>query len=295
MIENVRVINDYLVDTTIPILGKHNGLRIIDVKGLGPVKADINTSTRGQGFGVNHNSSTIGARNLVFSIQMYNSIVTSVEELRRQIYLFFPPGENVQMRFKSGEQLYQIYGYVETVEPEIFTSVPTMQVSVICTDPFFTLYPNDNQILVPATVGGTPIDYQGRVNNGVDISIRVLPGDIPDLNGHIAITQTTSGKSKRGFRIEDFDIVRLTQGKTQVGDQINISTVSGRKTATLKRGNKTYNIMPAIKNDKGYFLAENEWPLLHVRRNSTFVYTASRWPIERLEVIINWDDMIEGL
>lgn len=296
MIENVRVINDYLIDTTIPVTGRHNGVQITDIKGLGPITAQINTSQRGSGFGENYNSSTLGSRNIVFSIGLKRrNGGSSVEELRRQVYLYFPPGEEVQMRFKSGEQLYQIYGYVESVEPEIFTSHPSLQVSVISTDPFFRLFPNNNVILIPSNTDGGDVNYQGRINAGVDISIRVLPGAIPDLNGRISIVQTTQGKSKRGLNIEDFDITRLTQGKIAIDDQINISTVAGRKKATLKRGNTTYNIMPALKNDRGYFLSETDWPLLYVRRSANFQYTSNRWPIDQLDVQVRWEDLIEGL
>lgn len=292
MIENVRVINDNLVDVTIPITDKHNSVQIVDVKGLGPVKSTIKSTARTQGPGSSYSSSEVGNRNLVFSVQLHGR---DIESVRRSVYLYFPVGDNIQMRFKSGSQLYQIYGYVESVEPEIFAKYPSMQVSIICTDPYFKLYPSNNVLTLASTIAGSELYYQGRVDTGVDIEIAIAPGSMPDLNGHIAVDQLEGSTLVRGIRIEDFDITRLTQGKTRPGDLIKISTVRGRKKATLTRTGTTYNIMPAIKNDKGFFLADNQWPLIRVRRNPTFRYSSNRWSISQLDVKIRWDDLIEGL
>lgn len=292
MIENVRVLNDNLIDVTLPITDKYNTIQIVDVKGLGPVKGTINTTARSQGYGSNYASSDVGNRNLVFSIQLHKS---RVEQTRRSVYLYFPIGELVQMRFQSGNQLYQIYGYVESVEPEIFAKYPSMQVSIVCTDPYFKLYPSNNVITLASTIAGSNLNYQGRVDTGVDIEITILPGSTPDLNGRITIEQLEGTTLTRALSIEDFDVVRLTQGKTRPGDVIKISTVRGRKKATLTRSGTTYNIMPAMKNDKGFFLADNQWPLLRVRRQPTFRYSSNRWSISQLEVKVRWDDLIEGL
>lgn len=293
MIENVRVINDNLVDVTIPVTDKFNSVQIVDIKGLGPVKAEINAAKRGQGVGSAFSSSRLGNRNLVFSIQLHKR---DMEGTRRQVYLYFPVGERVQMRFKSGDQLYQIYGYVESVEPEIFTKYPSMQVSVICTDPLFKMYPSNNSVLLAENEQGSMISYQGRVNSGVNIEIHIKPWLMqPDLSGRITVSQWEGSTLTRELSFEDFDILRLTGGKTRFGDVIKISTVEGKKTATLTRDGKTYNIMPAIKNNQGYFLAQNQWPLLRVRRYPYFRYSSNRWELSQLAVTIKWDDLVEGL
>lgn len=292
MIENVRVINDNLIDVTIPITDKFNSVQIVDIKGLGPVKGTINATARGRGVGSSFSSSHLGNRNLVFSIQLHKK---NMEGTRRDVYLYFPIGEQIQMRFKSGSQLYQIYGYVESVEPEIFVKYPSMQVSIVCTDPLFKLYPANAATVLPSHMQGATFNYAGRVDTGMDIEIKILPGEIPDLSGRITISQIEGSTLTREVSFEDFDITRLTGGKTQIGDIIKISTTPGKKSATLKRGSTTYNIMPAMKNNQGFFLADNQWPLIRVRRNPTFRYTANRWDPAQLEVKVRWDDLIEGL
>lgn len=293
MIENVRVINDNQVDTTIPVTSKFNTVQIVDIKGLGPIKAEITSSKRSQGAGSAFSSSRLGNRNLVFSIQLHGK---DMESTRRQVYLYFPVGEQIQMQFKSGEQLYQIYGYVESVEPEIFTKYPSMQVSVICTDPLFKMYPSNNSVLLAGNAQGSLINYQGRVDAGVNIEIQIKPWLMqPDLSGRITISQFEGTTKTRELSFEDFDILRLTGGKTRFGDVIKISTVEGKKSATLTRGSTTYNIMPAIKNNQGYFLAYNQWPLLRVRRYPYFRYSSNRWDLSQLAVTIKWDDLVEGL
>lgn len=292
MIENVRVINDNLVDITIPVTDKHNNVQIFNIEGIGPVKATINSTKRSQGAGSSYTSSDVGERNIVFDIQLHGS---NVEATRRSVYLYFPIGDQVEMHFKSGSQLYQIYGYVESVNPKIFTQTPTLQVSIICNDPFFKLYPSNNNQILAANVQGTSLSYQGRVDSGVNIQVLILPGSSADLNGRITVSQYEGTSLVRELSIEDFDVMRLTQGKTRAGDLIKISTIPGRKSATLTRSGTTYNIMPAMKNNQGLFLASEQWPLLRVRRNPTFRYSSNRWNLSDLEVSVSWDNLIEGL
>lgn len=295
MIDRVRVFNDQNVESTLQITSEGNGIRIVDVKGLGPVKGQINTSARGQGYGLNYNSTQIGARNIVFSIELSPLYSTDVELLRRQVYLMFPIGELIQMRFESGDDIYQIYGYAESVEPEIFVKNPTLQVSVMCVDPYFRLYPRTNTQVISPSTAGTTINYEGRVDNGVRIEVEILPGGNPSLSGRITIFEQITGKQARGFSIEDFDVLGITGAKVAPGDIINVNTVAGSKTATLKRGSETFNIMPAIKNDRGFFLASHQWPILQVRRNANFRFSGTRYNNTQLKVTLRWEDLIEGL
>lgn len=292
MIESVRVINDNEIDVTIPVTNAYKTIQIYDIKGLGPVTAQINSTAKGQGAGSTFSSSSIGNRNVVFGIQLHGN---DIETSRRTVYQYFPIGDFVRLIFRSGNDFWLLYGYVESVTPEIFTKVPSMQVSVVCVDPFFRRHPNSNSIEVSPLAGGSMISYQGTVDTGVDIEIQIKPGDVPSGFGNIFITQQTPGKPNRSFGLEDFDINRLTQGKLSPGDLIKISTSVGKKKATLTRNGVNYNILPALKDELGYFLNTSTWPLLQVRRFSTFTYRSNRYINEKVSVNIHWEDLREGL
>lgn len=293
MIRAVRVVNEE-IDVTIPVTIPSGDVTIKDIAGLGPMKAQINSTARGQSYGSNYSSSQIGNRNLVFSIELYGR---DVESTRRRVYLYFPVGERIGMRLYSEDQSFVIYGYVESVVPEIFTQFPTMQVSIICTDPYFQEYPNDNMRVLPTTGQSLAITNKSRVDAGLEVEIKVSPDAVESsgLGGNISFQQLKDGEVVRAFGIEDFDIRSLTQSPVMPGDIIRVNTKPRQKSAILTRNGKNYNIMPAIKDGGGRFLSSAKWPLIPVRQNPAFRYTSNRWILSGLEVTVRWDTLVEGL
>ena len=86
--------------------------QIIDISGLNPPKAQINTSL------------TI-------------KINGDVEKNRINLYKFFRIKELCKFYYKNSTRDVYIEGYVETVDVDLFTNNEIMQISILCPNPYF--------------------------------------------------------------------------------------------------------------------------------------------------------------
>jgi len=108
---------------------------ITGVQGLEPVKADISyVRNAGQDGGIVQAVRT-GSRNIVLTIQYRPDYAQNhtVQNLRRDLYNYFPPGEDVGVRLLIEDSPdFEIKGVVETNEPNIFSQDPEVQISIFC-------------------------------------------------------------------------------------------------------------------------------------------------------------------
>lgn len=290
------------VEETLYLGKSNNGIRIADIQGLGPVTAQFNSSARVGGVGMNHNSTQIGARNIVFELEL--TAVRrgrTVEDSRYAIYDFFPVGEMVEMVFKSGTKMRQIFGRVESVEPEIFAKEPTVQVSVLCDDPYFTKYPiADDSVVLPNDGSAITINYDGGIATGITLDVVVLNQGAAPSAGAFSMKQITAGYPDRGLRVEDFNLTAILSGyRLRSGDEMKITTIVGQKSAILNRPlfNESYNIIGALTGNDGggLFLKESQWPLLRPKKSTSLSYDSTNFPETQLVVTASWATLYEGL
>ena len=117
-----------------------SGFAILDITGLGPVKADINTTENGINDGAIFNSAHVSYRNIVLSLRF---IGTDIESLRQESYRFFSVKQNVRLLIETDNRLMNIEGYVESNEPTIFSKTEGCKVSIICPYPYFKIGDGD--------------------------------------------------------------------------------------------------------------------------------------------------------
>lgn len=100
--------------------------------GLGPVGADVLTSSLGMVDGEKFNSSRVGRRNVVLTV----TISGNVEQNRIRLYGFFRPKMTVKLYYKNGTRNVYTEGIVETFECDQFTAMQRAQISIICPQPY---------------------------------------------------------------------------------------------------------------------------------------------------------------
>lgn len=163
---------------------------IRNIDGLGPVKANVNTSPLGSVDGESYAGSSVGGRNIVLTIGLKPDWVDwSPEALRRKLDNYFMTKKQVALIIDT-ELLSNMYirGYVESNEPNIFSKDPEVQVSLICPEPYF----RDSFatfITGMSTDSPIPVIYTGSVDAG----IRVGVGDYPDTGPFPGQIQIFSG------------------------------------------------------------------------------------------------------
>ena len=275
------VVTNYLGDRIKLELGKPDvsGFLIKSITGLGPVKANVNTTEVSTNDGSLFNSARLSQRNIVLDMVFINTVYgESIEDLRQKSYKYFPLKKSVELTIETDNRYVKTTGYVESNEPNIFSSQEGTQISIICPDPYFYSagedgnnvtnfysidpifeFPFSNESLdEPLLVFGEiqiktegVITYHGDSEIGVMIYIHAIG---PATNINIYNTET-----REVMRINTEKISSLTGKGIVASDDIVINTAKGEKSITLIREGVSYNILNCLdKNTDWFTLAKGD-------------------------------------
>jgi hypothetical protein len=130
-------------------------IQVRDISGLGPVKANLGSTPYATGRGSYYQGGSIPDRNIVLTLGLNpNWVDQTVAGLRKLLYGYFMPEQWCKLRiFTDDYPDVQIEGVCESVEPNIFSQDPEVQVSIINHQPDFV------------AVDGTSIE--GDVTNAI--------------------------------------------------------------------------------------------------------------------------------
>lgn len=245
-----------------------SGIIIDNIEGMGPPHATINSNEVATIDGGIFASARMTQRNLVISLSMmFNPLI---EDSRLKVYHYFPIKKQVSVEIKTDYRDAICYGYVESVEPNIFTDHETVQVSILCPDPYFyeleqSIYvfsgvnplfefPFENDSLTDNLLimgeiredNRATLDYQGNVDTGVLITCHVMTGTVENL-------RIWNVDTRESMRIDTTKITRLTGIQFSQGDDIIINTKIGEKSIQLLHDGKYYNIISCINKDADWF------------------------------------------
>ena len=268
-------ITNYLGDTIKLTLREPalSGFLIKSVTGLGPVKANINTTEVATNDGSKFNSARLTQRNIVFQMVFVDTLKgESIEDTRQKSYKYFPTKKNVDIIIETDNRYVKTTGYVESNEPNIFSSQEGAQISIICPDPYFYTagdngdivtefysiapmfeFPFSNESLTDPMIvfseiqsrAAGVITYYGDTEIGIVIRIHAL-GEATN----IAIYNTDT---REVMRIDTDKIKKITGKGLVVSDDIIINTAKGNKSITLLREGVSYNILNCLGKNPDWF------------------------------------------
>lgn len=219
-----------------------NGINIIDVAGLDPVKATLVSSNFAGQSGAIFQSGQRITRNITMKLGIEPDPTTgqTVRSVRQSIYKIFRPNTQVLLKFYDDESSvvsdgYQILGMVETCDPPTsrFTQTPEIDISIICYDPDF--YDPDVVNVTGITTfdpGPAIVTYDGTTETGIIFTFNI--GTAVSVLG----IHYTDGSGTTQI----MDIAALLVA----GDVLTINTTSGSKSATLLRAGVTTSVLYAI-------------------------------------------------
>jgi len=214
-----------------------SGYIVADIDGLGPVKANLVSSSFAGMDGEQYQSSRRGARNIQFKLELDPDPATdTVWSLRDRLYDFFMPKLQVTMQFFREDGLVvEIPGVVETCDPDHFAQEPTMDISVMCFRPvdFYELSSRVLSSLLTTDTEPTYFDYEGTSETGVIFEL-TTDRSVDELTIY---HHTPTG-----------EIQTLTYDNAPLiaGDALIISTVSGDKWAALNRAGTISSVLYGI-------------------------------------------------
>lgn len=242
-----------------------SGFYIQNIEGLGPSKANINISESATVDGGYYVSSHVNTRNIVITLGFL--FEKGIEDMRHESYKYFPLKKKIKLVIETDRRSCVTYGYVESNEPNIFSSRETTQISILCPDPYFHAI-NDSLGNAETLSGMEPLfefpfsndsasepliefgEYLGSVkrrlyNNGdidIGVVIRVrIKGNVQNF----LITNYTTGET---MKIDTGRLKTLTGSVLISGDEVIINTKKGSKSVYLFRNGASTNILNCMGN-----------------------------------------------
>lgn len=269
MIKSITVTN-YLGDSLKLDLMRpeESGFIVESITGLGPGKANINTTETATNDGSSFNSSRVASRNIVLSLRyMWKS---TIEESRHRSYKYFPLKRKVTLTVETDTRMATIEGYVESNDPTIFSKESGSDISIICPDPFFYSvyggqittfggiepmfeFPFSNESLTEPLLEFAAIKeyvertvlYEGEVETGVTMTIRAT-GEASGITIYNVETLET-------MKIDTDMLQSLTGYGLIEGDELSICTTKGKKSAVLIRNGQRTNVLNCVDRNSDWF------------------------------------------
>lgn len=277
-----------------------SGFAITNIAGLGPGKATINSTEISTTDGALFNSARLSARNIVFSIRyMWKD---TIEDARQLSYRYFPIKSKVTLLFKTDNREAEIDGYVESNEPDIFSSEEGAEISIICPNPFFYSRESATTVFSGVEPGFEfpfsnedlylPLLEMGKIENATD-KVVIYDGDA-ETGVRITIHAVGAAENITIYNIGTREMMRLDTDRLQTftgsgivaGDDIIICTIPGEKSITLLREGVTTNILNCLDRNSDWFkLAKGD---------NVFAYTAETGS-ENLQFSIENSVVYEGI
>lgn len=301
MIESF-VVTNHLGESIILELRRpeQSGLAVLDVTGLGPSKADIAMTKMSGVDGSQYNSARVNSRNVVFRLQFLPN--PDIETSRQNSYKYFPLKRNIDLQINADNRTAHAVGYVETNEPDIFSSAEGCVISILFPEaylfdvvsgvtvfasvtPLFE-FPFSNESLVTPLLEMSELEletektvlYEGDAQVGMVLHIHAT-GAANDVS-------ITNSRTLEVLGIDSAILVTLTGSDIIIGDDFWISTVKGNKYAILIRAAATINILSTLLDPIPWFQLE--------KGDNIFAYTADSG-LANLEFEIMYELAYEGI
>ena len=304
MIKSLTIKNPYghKVKIVLSDTEPSHGLFIKSIDGLGPAKANINTARLATTDGSYFNSSLLESRNIVIKMLFDFTSLTSVEEARLNTYKYLPIKRNVELLIETDNRKVKTVGYVESNEPDIFSSDESNQISIICPDPYlydikdgsvafegltelfefeFENSSLTENVLQTGELSGViekNVFYEGDADVGITAKL-VCSGPVDD----IVLTNSTTSES---LTIYADRIAAFTGEPLKSGDTINLSTVRGDKRIHLRRNGARANILNCIGPD-------DDW--IHLQKGDNLLRINSPNGIENVKFSFTYKIAYEGV
>lgn len=277
MIQEIGIVNDLDERLKLDLYDQEeSGMIIKSIDGLGPAKADVNTSKRAGGDGEYYTSSRLQKRNIVMTLIFLEQ--PDIETVRRKMYRFLAPKRQIIFQVRTDHREMYCVGCVESNEPTIFSEQESAQVSIICADPYFYSlnlqetefsgvddgfeFPFSNESLIEDKIELGAIKrniiediyYDGEYRVGVAIYITANA----DVDGTLNIFNLTTYEQ---VNIDLHKIVTTVDDETvyglKTGDKLIFCSETGSKGLTLVRSETTMNVITALGKPVYWFQLQN--------------------------------------
>lgn len=255
--------------------------------GLGPVNADIITSSLGMVDGEKYNGARVGARNVVLTVYINNN----AEANRIRLYGYFAPKSWIKLHYQNGTRRVYVEGYVESFEVNQFSAPQTAQISIICPQAYLT---SAEELVLDITnvVDAFEFPFSAPVD-GLEFSA-YINRDFANMHNSgdvstgliISVFAQSEATAPNIYNVLTNEYIKIN-GTLNAGDTLTINTNAGRKRVQITdvHGN-TSNVLHRLAGG-------STW--LQVRPGDNYLaYTADKGG-EYLLVSLRHSDLFVGV
>lgn len=287
------------------------GINVKNITGITPTGAEIYSTPFGALDGGIYVGSRVPSRNVVMTLALVeeeneDGTLKSIEESRLKVYNFFRIKDPVNLVFYTTNRILQLTGYVESADTDIFSNEETATVSIVCVDPWFysssfsqksfsgttalfefpastklgTNVPREKNIFGSITIDTrTDIMYNGDIQTGFDMYITFTGSEFHNIYFY-------NMQTRERMDIYTDQIKLLTGSPLGVGDELQISTVSGSKTAYLLRNGEYRNVISIIDKNADWFQL--------TKGNNVFAFASDKG-VENIMIRLTFQDAYAGI
>jgi len=271
MIKSITITNDLNESIKLELASPVSaGLAVLAVEGLGPPKANINVTEFVTSDGSLYNSARASSRNILLYLKfLWNP---TIEHSRQLSYKFFPIKKLIKLTIETDQRVSEVYGYVESNEPNIFSNSEGTQISILCPDSYIqsvgtrltTLssvlsefeFPFGNESLADPLLTMTEvqegnaqnIEYTGDAGVGIDVTMTAT--------GDVTMPMLYNSLTRELMQIDTVKLATLTGNAIIAGDVIEITTTVGNKRIVLIRNGVHTNILNCLVPGYSWFKLE---------------------------------------
>lgn len=261
---------------------------IVDIDGINPPKATINTSQLALIDGAQFNSAKLGMRTINVAFVIQNDAAAN----RVNVYKVLKTKHPVNVYYKSETRDVYISGYVESVEVDYGGNPQKISVAVLCPYPYWqaaqSIVNDLSSVIGMFHFAFASTETPELVFGYIDpiVSIEVENGGDIETGIIIELYASEAIENPKVIDYETGEYIQLEMTMEQA-DLITIDTRIGHKTATLLRDGATSSVFNAVA--KG-----STWLQLAIG-GSTFTYTADGGAATGLSVKISHTNIYEGV
>lgn len=228
------------------ILGDDTHYDLIDLTGINPPLANIQTSKVANFDGTTFISSLVNQRNIVIALQLRSD----VEASRLQLYDVFKIKRKGVFTYLSDLIEAQIEAYVESIDVPPMRWPMVALISLICPKPYFEaldaivadITSIENQLSFPLEIAPSGIEL-GTLQTLQAVNV-VNPGDIP-IGMMIRYRSIGAVVNPKLLNTQTLEFIELNTSMI-AGDIITINTEIGQKRIELNRGGVFTNLFNSL-------------------------------------------------
>lgn len=268
--------------------GMGSPFQIIDMSGLNPPPATINTSEVAMIDGAIFNSSKLQMRTLNVAF----AITGDTARNRVAVYDVLKSKQPVRFYYKGEVRDVYIDGYVETIDISFFEMMQVVTASIVCPSPYFLEVGEQAtevtgvipDFTAPFYSTAEPLIVFSHLSPDTFVSI---PND-GDVECGMVIEMLAAGAVTNpkiyNYRTSEFIGVNASLVS---GDLLTITTKQGHKTATLLHNGTASNVFNSVMQGSTWLQLPAE--------GGAFVYEVATGLASNLQVTIKHSNLFEGV